>query len=241
MEPPLFRFKRFHIEQHGVTHRVGTDGVLLGAWADVKNAASILDIGAGTGIVALMLAQRTETMPDMAAITAVEMHGPSAACARRNAEASPWRGRIRVEHTTIQAFTEAAPAPYDLIVSNPPFFTETVVSPDEIRRLGRNTRTLTPAELLEAVLRLLRPDGHFCAILPVREGRRLCELAAGMGLYCTREVAVHPRKGKPAERLLLQLERNPYPFGRSTLDIYEKGEDWSEGFRELTRAFYLGF
>lgn len=240
MEPPPFRFKRFRVEQHGVTHRVGTDGVLLGAWAEVKNAATILDIGTGTGIVALMLAQRTETMPAVA-ITAVDIHGPSAACAGRNAKASPWSGRIRVEHTKIQSFAETAPAPYDLIVSNPPFFSETLVSADETRRLGRSTRTLMPAELLEAVSRLLRPDGRFCAILPVREGRRLCELAAGMGLYCTRETAVYPRKGRPAERLLLQLERNPYPFGRSALYIYEKGEDWSDGFREMTRAFYLGF
>lgn len=235
-----FRFKGFCLEQDGAAHPVGTDGVLLGAWAGVGERGPVLDIGAGTGVVALMLAQRTENQADRQ-IVGVEIHSPSARCAARNFAASPWPERLRVVQQRIQDFTETPVGGYDLIVSNPPFFYETIVSPDPVRRLGRSAGALGPGDLLVAVQRLLAPNGRFCAILPPREGRRLCEMGAGMGLYCTRLTSVRTRPELPPERFLLQLERNPYPFVRSGLLIYENGEAFSPEYCALMQAFYLRF
>lgn len=238
MAAPLFRFKQFQIEQEGVTQPAGTDGVLLGAWTNTEGAREILDIGTGTGLVALMLAQRSgpETR-----VTAVEIHPESADCAGRNFRNSPWANRLSVVAQAVQDFSRSADRRFDLIVSNPPFFSEALASPDEKRRLARSTQTLRAVDLLDAVLGLLAPGGRFCLILPLVEGRRFAELACLSGLYCTRETQVYPRANKPIERLLLQFERNPYPFRRSKMDIYAYGEQWSEGFRALTRAFYLHF
>ncbi|MCK6693141.1 MAG: methyltransferase [Thermoanaerobaculia bacterium] len=240
MASPPFRFKRFLVEQSGAAHPVGTDGVLLGAWADVADATRILDIGTGTGLVALMLAQRTENVPGVK-ITGVELQEDSFRCAQRNFSASPWAGRLSAVGQSVQDFAQNAVDQYDLIVSNPPFFTETIVSPDQKRQLSRTARALTAGDLLDAVGRLLLPHGKFCAIMPPAEGRRLCEWAALRGLYCTRETQVFARQEKPCERLLLQLQRDPYPMRRSRLYIYEREEVWSGGFRALTAAFYLYF
>ena len=174
-------------------------------------------------------------------ITAVEIHLPSAALARRNFAASPWADRLELVESSIQDFAQQTDTQFDLIVSNPPFFSETTVSPDAGRRLGRHTASLSPAELLAVSKELLAEKGRFCVILPVLEGRRLCELAVPNGLYCTEEVEVHSRPGKPVERLLLRFERNPYPFVRKKLHLYAGGvgEGYSVEFRRLTTDFYL--
>ena len=240
MASPPFRFKRFLVNQEGVAHPVGTDSVLLGAWADVDGASRVLDIGTGTGIVALMLAQRAEHTPEIQ-IGGLELHQDSCKCAQRNFAASPWAGRLSVIGQSIQSFAQNGGLEYDLIVSNPPFFSETTVSPDQNRRLGRIAKSLTLRELLDAAARLLAPGGRFCLILPPAEGRHLCEWGAQQGLYFTRETQVYTRKGKSCERLLLQFERSPYPIQRTRLHLYEKEEHWSDEFRDLTKDFYLHF
>jgi len=238
MASPPFRFKKFEIQQHGAVHPVGTDSVLLGAWAGLENApARILDIGTGTGVIALMLAQRAAD----AQITAVEMHPASVSCARRNAAASPWADRLNVFETSIQDFAAADTPVFDLIVSNPPFFSETTVSPDPARRLGRHTASLTAVELIVAVQVLLAQNGRFCVILPEMEGKRLCELAALQGLYVTNIMTIRSRSDRPIERLLLCLERSPYGFERSELFIYMKNGGYALEYQELTSKFYLNF
>lgn len=237
MASPPFHFKKFSVEQDGAAHRVGTDGVLLGAWADVENCARTLDIGTGTGLVALMLAQRNEK----SLVTAVEIHPESAALARRNFVASPWANRLQLVEISIQDFAQQADLQFDLIVSNPPFFSETVVSPDASRRLGRHTASLPPGDLLAAAKKLLTKNGRFCVILPVLEGKHLCELAVPNGLYCTEEVEIYARPGKPAERLLLRFEKNPYRFERKKMNVYAatKGTHYATEFERLTADFYL--
>lgn len=266
MPLPAFRFKKFKVEQEGAAHPVGTDAVLLGAWTDVRDVRSFLDIGTGTGVVALMLAQRLgpssgdfsrsntnsltieEARPWKG--TAVEIHPPSATLARNNFAESAWAEQLSVWEGTIQQFSEndanliqaeGAEHGYDLIVSNPPFFSERTVSPDKTRSLGRHTETLSFEDLLSAVNQLLAPQGRFCAVLPEQEGRRLCELAVPKGLYWTRIVAVRSRPGKPVERLLMQFERSPYDLKCEEIGLFaeEKGEAYSIDFQALTRDFYL--
>lgn len=235
MTRPAFRFRQFLVGQEGAAHPVGTDGVLLGAWANSHQADRILDVGTGTGIVALMLAQRFP----QAQIDAVELHSASAACAESNFKRSLWAERLHCHQGSIQEFAVKSSVRYDFIASNPPFFTETVISPDAVRRLGRNTTTLTFSELTESVCKLLKPDGCFFVVLPPREASRLIETSALYGLYLTEICAVRARPQQAVERTLLKFEKNPYFFKRSEISIYEKGEEHSDAFIKLTQGFYL--
>jgi tRNA1Val (adenine37-N6)-methyltransferase len=241
MAAAAFHFKKFSLDQSGAAHPVGTDGVLLGAWVELGAAGSVLDIGTGTGLVALMLAQRSAGAAAPPGIWAIDLHPASAECARRNAAASPWAGRLQVACCAVQDFVPSqSPDGFGLIVSNPPFFSETTKSPDALRNLGRHTDSLPFSDLLASVLRLLAPGGLFAVVLPYEAGRRLCEMAVPMGLYPTRELLVRGRPARPVERLLLQFERQPLGFRRETLAIYtENGGGYSEEYRALTADFYL--
>ncbi len=263
MPLPAFRFKKFNVAQAGAAHPVGTDAVLLGAWADVRGVERFLDIGTGTGVVALMLAQRILDLTTFKKLSnldmtwkgvGVEIHPPSATLARENFSSSPWARQLELWQGSIQAFADIDSLTssetinidwpnksFDLIVSNPPFFSELTISPDKTRSLGRHTATLSPGDLLTCVSRLLTPGGKFCVIVPEREGRRLCELAVLHGLYWTRIAEVRSRPGKPVERLLIQFEKSPYAFEREEFSIYagKTGEEYAERFLAMTQDFYL--
>ncbi|MBK9336055.1 MAG: methyltransferase [Lewinellaceae bacterium] len=232
--PQPFQFKRFRVEQGGGVHPVGTDGVLLGAWAEVEHTRRVLDIGTGTGLLALMLAQRTEHLPNVA-IAAVELRAEACACARGNIATSPWADRIVVVEQRVQDFVTTTGAGFDLIVSNPPFFTEDIQSPDPVRRYSRSAIALDMNDLLDAVGRLLVPSGRFCTVLPPQAGQKLMEWGCVRGLYCTRLTTVRSRPEKPVERLLIQLERRPHRFERTGLVLHPDGEGYSMEFRELTK------
>ncbi|MGI9159952.1 MAG: tRNA1(Val) (adenine(37)-N6)-methyltransferase, partial [Saprospiraceae bacterium] len=192
-----------------------------------------LDIGTGSGVIALMLAQRSENLQ----IDAVEIHPDSVLCAQDNVRRSPWADQIRVWETAIQNFQGG---PYDLIVSNPPFFSEMIVSPDEHRRRARATGTLNPGELIGHTRRLLAPEGIFCVILPVPEGRKFQELAATKGLYCNVLLDARTRPNAPPERSLLQFSRSPLPFKKSAPALFDAAGRFVEPFAALVEPFYLG-
>lgn len=218
--------------------KVGTDGVLLGAWADVAAASSILDIGTGTGVIAIMLAQRT----DAATIHAVEIDGDSSSQALENMQRSPWAGQLDCFHTSIQDFAKQTTHRYDLIVSNPPFFSGGTFSNSQDKNSVRHTVKLPHGDLISAVRTLLAPEGRFCLILPHIEGLRFKEMAGNYGLHCSKITEVLPKPYKPVERLLLQFERKVKPLVKGTLVILENGDDannYSEGYLALTGAFYL--
>lgn len=235
-----YRYKRFLLDQAGAAHPSGTDGVLLGAWAGVGEVRSILDIGTGTGIIALFLAQRTDNQL-IDRITAVDIQANSVACAARNFKNSPWANRLEAVEKNILDFAKESKIKYELIVSNPPFFNAGPASREPARQLSRRTDTLSQDDLLAAVLDLLAPEGRLCLILPPAEGQLFCEKAACKGLYFTKRTEVIPRKGKKLERLLLQFERLPSPFQRTRLAIYEQAEQPSAEFIALTKDFYLNF
>jgi tRNA1Val (adenine37-N6)-methyltransferase len=230
-----FRFKKFTVLQEGATHKVGTDGVLLGAWVDVTGTTRILDIGTGSGVIALMLAQRTEDI----SIDAVEIQSQDAQQARENFLASPWPDRLSVHECAIQDFrTENR---YDLIVSNPPFFVNSWLPPKEQRSIVRHTDTLSFEALLTCVKRLLSsiPGSRFATVLPFVEGNQFIELATTFGLYCIRRCEFKSREHKPVERLLLEFSRKLDSTIHETLTLYKEGEEWSEAYKTLTRSFYL--
>lgn len=237
MPSPPFRCKKFLVNQEGAAHPVGTDSILLGAWADISRTTRVLDIGTGTGIIALMLAQRIGEQQSDFQIDAVEIHAPSATLAGHNFAGSPWAAHLHVFENAVQELE--GHAVYDLIVSNPPFFTETVTAPEEARRNARSTQTLSLSDLAETMMRLLKPEGKCAVILPVQEGRRFYEIAACTGLYLTKITEITTKPGKKVERLLLQLEKSPYSFQRDKMVMFDQNDQRSEVYQQLAGDFYL--
>ena len=216
--------------------KVGTDGVLLGIWADVSTAQSILDIGTGTGVIAIMLAQNA---PE-AQVHAVEIDETTCAQAAENMANSPFADRLEAKPISIQDFAKQCRGKYDLIVSNPPFFTGGTLSKNQDKLSVRHTVKLSHGDLLRAVHSLLEKGGKFCTILPNLEGLRFREVAKTYNLHCTKMTAVHPVEGRPVERLLLQFEHQPKPMAEDSLVILKtpKANDWTDQFIGLASDFY---
>lgn len=216
--------------------KVNTDGVLLGAWADVQHASRMLDIGTGTGVIAIMLGQRSE----QAHITAVEIDSDACEQAIENIASTPWASRIEVVNIPIQDFAKTTREQFDLIVSNPPFFTGGTFSSNQQKASVRHTVKLPHSDLLSSVRSLLSPDGRFCVILPLIEGLRFVEVAATYHLHCTKMTEVLPRANKPVERLLLQFETKNHPREQGQVVIYEpESEQYTPPYVALTKDFYL--
>ncbi|MBL6448018.1 methyltransferase [Fulvivirga sp. 29W222] len=230
-----FDFKQFSIKQEKSAMKVGTDGVLLGAWACVSGSKTVLDIGTGTGLIALMIAQRNPT----AIIDSIEIDQESVIEATNNVMHSPWTERVRVFHESIQNFSEHAAHTYDLIVSNPPFFNSGTPSPITNRHQARHTGQLSQEDLIKAVTRLLSDSGKFCVILPVTESEHFIFLAANNNLSVSHKTIFHPKARKPSERLLIEFSRQASPFTENKLVQYCEDGSWTEEYKKLTRDFHI--
>lgn len=232
-----FTFKQFHINDHGCGMPVSTDGVLLGAWVTLPPSGPILDIGTGSGLLALMAAQRTAKQGNP--ITAIEIDNGAALAAQRNVTDSPWTGRIKIAHQTVQAWANQQPAgSVGTIVCNPPYFNHGEQADSQARATARHTDTLPHHELLAAIRHLLSPTGSASLILPVYEGEQLIEAARVHQLYCQRLCKVKTTERKPPSRLLIELGTNPSSCQSEQLVIHQGGQ-YSKGFIALTKAFYL--
>lgn len=303
MANPYFSFKQFTVWQEHAAMRVGTDGVLLGAWCDVasdvsavildestdrrqpdnvcladpsqildssnrdqtvwddhvqdereksvcgaqngadaetKKVGRVLDIGSGTGVIALMVAQRTSN----AQIDAVEPDSGSCEDALRNFAESPWADRLHLHGVTLQEYVScyAEKVQYDLIVSNPPYFVDSLKAPDPVRNAVRHAVSLPFEELLDGVKTLLAEHGRFAVILPVTEGVLLEKLALERSLHCVRKCLVQTKPGVPPKRVMMEFGRKSVPL-RSDLLIMEteRQQEFTEEYRRLTRDFYLKF
>lgn len=229
-----FHFKKFSVSHEQSTMKVGTDAVLLGAWANVGDATDILEIGTGNGTIALMLAQRT---PEHAMIDAVEIEKSDADQAAKNFLHSPWADRINVHHLPIQQFHTLKR--YDAIVANPPYFNNSQSPPDARRYQARHTITLSYEELIASTLRLSQDNGRLSVILPYVEGLQFKELANQKGLSCSRQYSFRTREGKPIERWLMEFSRAPETAEIGEILLYADGDEWSDSYKELTHDFYL--
>lgn len=228
-----FYFKHFSVKHDKCAHKVGTDGVLLGAWTNVKHAKRILDVGTGTGVIALMLAQRTS---EDVHIDAIDLAKEDCDQANENFSASPWQTKLRATHSSLQAYD--AP-PYDLIVSNPPFFINSAKPPDAERLRARHTETLSLNDLITNAIRLLHKTGRLSVVLPTNEGEYFIAAAREHQFYCIRRCEFYSREHKPLERLLLEFGFQETSCETEKLLLYEKDEIWTEGYKALTRDFYL--
>ena len=183
--------------------KVGTDGVLLGAWVDEFSVHRILDIGTGTGLIALMLAQRFSGLID-----AVEIDEEACLQARENFTASPWAGRLQVIQTSLQDYIKEERQLYDLIVSNPPFYAGAFTTSSEARNIARHSNIrLSFTDLINGVHRLLKQDGRFCLILPAPEAKGFIRLAAAASLFPQRITRIKTKKAAPDKRFLIQFRR----------------------------------
>lgn len=229
----VFRFKQFNIGHRKATMKVGTDGVLLGAWTALETTKRILDVGTGSGVIALMLAQRTQ--PDTH-IDAIDISEEDCAVAHENVRQSPWAEKVVVQHASLQEFISD---PYDLIISNPPYFINSFKPPAENRTQARHTETLSQSDLLLHSKRLLAPAGRLSVILPETEVRQFIKLGSGSGWFCIRSCEFRSRQAKPIERVLLEMSLKFQPMQTEKLVLYETGESWTEAYKTLTKDFYL--
>lgn len=232
-----FQFKQFTIAQDRCAMKIGTDGVLLGAWAPIENNPfSILDIGAGTGVVALMLAQRSNAQQ----IDALEIDEEAYEQSVDNFENSPWSDRLFCFHAGLDEFVEEPEDEYDLIVSNPPFYSEDYKSENEQRDLARFTDAMPFEDLIEAAALLLSENGIFCVIIPYKEEIHFIGLAREYELYPLKITRV---KGTPTT----EIKRSLLAFGRNENNIVATDEliietarhDYTAEYIALTKDFYL--
>jgi len=247
MPNPYFRFKQFTIFQDRCAMKVGTDGVLLGAWVNLQGVRRILDIGTGTGLIALMLAQRSLGQP--AQIDAVELDADACAQAQENvrrppqggAQASPWSTRIQVHLGSAQDYAATCPHRYDLLVSNPPFFTNVSKARSPSRTLARHSVALPQADLLQIAVQLLRENGRLAVIYPPESAQHFQEKAEAFGLACNRKLYVQPTPTRPIKRILLELSFTPSPYQESSLTLETSHHLYTPEFVALIKDFYLKY
>jgi tRNA1Val (adenine37-N6)-methyltransferase len=231
-----FNFKQFTINQDKSAFKVGTDSVLLGAFINVAGSKNILDIGTGTGVIVIMLAQRSD-----AEISAIEPDPDSFSQACENVSHCKWHNRINVENTTLQNY-HPGKGKFDLIVSNPPYFNNSLKNPDPRKSAARHNYALNPDEILEGVIRLLDDQGSFHLILPYVEGNIFIAEAQQFGLYCNSILKIKPLPGAEIKRLILSFSRDRKKASEKFLTIeHGKGHEFTEEYINLTKDFYLKF
>lgn len=238
MPNDTFEFKKFKIKQDRCAMRVSTDAVLLGAWVIPNGSRQILDIGTGTGVIALMLAQKSP-----ATITAIDIDKVSTEQAIENIENSDYKEQVIVLHRSFQDLTKQSESKFDLIVTNPPYFIDSLKTNNESRTTARHTDSLSFADLLFGVKKLLTDKGKFCLILPTKEAAIFRELAQSKGLYLSKLLRIRTRMEKDTEkRHLMQFEFKETEFSESTLVIEaDSHRNYTDAYKEFTKEYYLNF
>lgn len=236
MANSYFQFKHFRIEQGRCAMKVSTDACVLGAVAEVARAGRILDIGTGTGLLALMAAQRNPA----ATIEAVELDAAAAAQAAENFQNSPWASRLSVHPVALAHYAAQHPACFDHILCNPPFFRHSLRPPDTRRATARHTApdTLSFQELTEFAAEFLCADGQLTVLLPPPEMHHFEQEAAEAGLFPATRLVMHHRAGSKPLRHITAFGKRSGPVRQQALFLKEN-EEYTPAFRQLLSPFYL--
>ena len=230
-----FRFKQFTVEDDRSTMRIGTDAILLGAWADPGPAKSILEIGTGCGVISLMLAQKSD-----ARIDAIDIDEESVKQAESNFLQSPWNKNLHPRVVSLQDIISTSVQKYDMVITNPPFFIDSLLSPDAKKNRARHTTELSQRDLITGVVPLLKDDGSFLVILPAEEDRKFTALAETAGLSIQKQMKVRPKFGKAVNRIMsgfgFQPCSVPYP---EELVIRNGDNTFTMEYIAFTHAYYF--
>lgn len=231
-----FQFKKFIIHQDRCAMKIGTDAVLLGAWTSINaHQQAVLDIGAGTGILALMMAQRSNAT----LIDAIEIDDDAYEQCVDNFEASPWNDRLFCYHASLEQFTDEMEDTYDLIISNPPFLPGTYKSTNKQRDLARFIDAMPFAHLIESVSKLLSPTGQFSVIIPFSEEDNFMALALNVNLFPNKILRVKGRLQSEVKRSLIQFSFQKTTVHPEQLIIETARHQYTDEYIALTKDFYL--
>jgi tRNA1Val (adenine37-N6)-methyltransferase len=248
-----FHFKQFTVNQDKCAMKVGTDSILLGSWVRVPANGQILDIGTGTGLLALMLAQRSPSV----LIDAVEIDYSAYLQALENVHNSPWGDRIKVYHSSIQDFTneklevlpkvELQAFQYDLIIANPPFFEKAYKAPQKARTLARHSDSLLQSDILQIAQKLLKPSGFLAVVYPTDLANAFMSNAEAFNLFGDRQLSVKPNPQNPVKRILLELKKglnkelnkDCHFLQESQITIEESKHIYTADYIALVKDFYL--
>jgi tRNA1Val (adenine37-N6)-methyltransferase len=237
LKEQIFKFKQFNLSQGNSAMKLGTDAVVLGAYVNPNQAKNILDIGTGTGILALMMAQKSDAF-----IHAVEIDEVAALEAEFNFKQSKWLNRISLYSNSIQDFRREFPdVKFDFIITNPPYFVagNQFEIEDEKRRTARHTNTLSFEELAKIIAELLHEDGTIAMVLPVQEAELFIQIAETYLLFPKEILQVFPKKSKPFNRLVMLFSKQKQNIIQQELVIYNEDNSYTETYYELTKDFYL--
>ena len=236
MPNPFFKFKEFTVFHDRCAMKVGTDGVLLGAWTDISGCNKILDVGTGTGLIAMMCAQRNRK----ASIDAIDIDNEAIEQAKDNIKSSPFGERISCIKSSLQDHYKQTQTKYDLIVSNPPFFTQSLKSPDRERTLARHNDSLSVDELVSISTGLLTDKGRLSVIYPFEYKETLIRLAKEYKLCAVRITNVYPTLSSIPKRVLMELSKEELPVVENDLTIEKERHVYSDEFVGLVKDFYWG-
>lgn len=235
MRESIFKFKQFSIQNSASAMKVGTDGVLLGAWCSISDVKGrILDVGSGTGLISLMAAQRCN-----AHITAIEIDNVATKEGRANVLNSAWHDRIEVINIDFNNYVNCSSLKFDHIVSNPPFFENGLHSPNKERTLARHISLLTYNNLLSGSIKLLTADGKISIITPFEAKNKIEDIAILLGLSISAITIVYPTQQSLPKRILWELTKIPTEIVSTNLVIEEARHKYTQEYIELTKAFYL--
>jgi tRNA1Val (adenine37-N6)-methyltransferase len=238
MSNTTFAFKQFVIRQDKCAMKVSTDAVLLGAWVIPNGSTNILDIGTGTGVIALMLAQKSK-----ANISAIDIDKEAVDQAAINFSESGFTNKLDISHSSLQDFVNNTSQTFDLVVTNPPYFVDSLKNFDSHRSNARHADVLPYIDLIAGVKKILNPKGKFCLILPKKEAEKFRELAETKGFHLSKLLRVRTRLDKGEEkRHLMQFEFHPSEFSESTLVIEaDQPMKYTEEYKNLTKDYYIHF
>jgi tRNA1Val (adenine37-N6)-methyltransferase len=238
----IFKFKQFEVDQTGCAMKINTDGVLLAAIAESDHPKHVLDIGTGTGVIALMLAQR---FPD-ALIEAVEIDEQASATAERNFQSSVFSDRLTINNTAIEQYIPKGCLghnlnKFDLIISNPPYFVNDLKNAEQKKGMARHTDEVFFNELILKVTSLLTEQGNFWFILPIKQAKALVAKAEGLGLHLATQIHLHSDEAKPEFRRIICMSKKQIKPQFKNFYIYESEKVYTSAYRDLLKDFFLGY